>query len=134
MVAKIGGVFREITRGAELFEYVPPRKELTLRRAATAQGGVIVATREDKLAQATNDMIFIDRGSEDQVSSGNLLLISRPRQVSDELLEQAGNLELPDEVLGAAVVVEAKNQTASAIVIKSVDAMYIGDQITLVTE
>jgi hypothetical protein len=132
VVAKISGVFREITRGAELYEYQPPITELVLEGAAAAVEGYLVAAREEKLAQGTNDVIFIDRGLDDQVKTGNLLYISRPRQVSDELLEQAGDLELPDQVLGAAVIIEAKNKTASALVIKSVDAMYIGDNITLV--
>jgi len=134
VIARIGSVFREITRGAELFEYVPPRKEMALQRAASAQEGYIIATRAEKLIQGSNDIIFIDRGSDAQVTSGNLLYISRPRKVSDELIEQAGDMDLPDEVLGAAVVIEAKNQTASALIIKSVDAMYIGDNVTLVTE
>lgn len=133
IVAKIGEVFREITRGAELFEYVPQRKELILQRAASAQQGYIIASRDEKYIQGATDIIFIDRGSDDNLTSGNLFYISRPRNVSDEILKQAGEIELPDEVLGAAVIIEVKNRTASALIIKSVDAMYIGDKVTMVT-
>ncbi len=133
VTAKIDGVFREITRGAELFEYVPPRKDLVLQRAASDQEGLIIAAREGKNAQAANDVIFINRGSDDQLASGNLFYISRPRKVSDVLLEQAGDMELPDEVLGAGVIIETKNRTSSALIIKSVNAMFIGDKVSLVT-
>ncbi|WP_303722972.1 LysM peptidoglycan-binding domain-containing protein [Malonomonas rubra] len=132
VIAKINGALREITRGAELFEYTPDTKEITLQSAATATGGYIIATRDEKLTQGSHDVVFIDRGADDQVASGNLLYISRPRKVSDELLKKAGDLELPDAVLGAAIVIEAKNKTASALIIKSADAMFIGDKITLV--
>jgi len=133
-IAKIGKAYREITRGAELFEYVPHRKELVLKQASGAQHGYLIASQVKKAAQSSNDIIFIDLGSEQQVESGNLLYLSRPRQVSEELLKQAGHLDLPDQVLGAAVVIEAKNRTSSALIIKSAGAMYIGDNITMVNE
>ncbi len=133
VTAKIGRLFREVTRGAELFEYVPPRKDLVLQRATTTDQGYIIASRDDRLSQGTNDIVFIDRGSDDNLTSGNLLYISRPRKASDEIIEQAGEIELPEEVLGAAVIIEVKNRTASALIIKSVDAMYIGDKATMVT-
>jgi len=134
VIAKIGKAYREITRGAELFEYVPHRSELVLKQAAEGLEGVIIATHDKKIIQGANDIIFIDLGKEQQVESGNLLYISRPREVSEELLKQAGDLDLPDEVLGAAVVIEPKNQTSTALIIKSADVMQIGDNITLVNE
>ena len=42
-------------------------------------------------------------------------------------------MELPDEVLGAAVIIEAKNRTSSALIIKSVNAIFIGDNVNMVT-
>ena len=119
-------------RGAELFEYVPPREEMTLQRGQSDLTGFIVASRDEKLTQGTNDVIFIDLGSDDGLLTGNLFYISRPRTVSDEITKQAGEMKLPDAVLGAAVVIEANRKSASAIIIKSVDAMVIGDQITIV--
>jgi LysM repeat protein len=133
VVAKIGTVFREVIRGAEVFEYVPQRKELVLQRAATAHEGYVVASHENKYGQSANDIIFIDLGNENNLASGNLFYISRPRQVSDKILKQAGDLDLPDEVLGAGVIIEVKNKTASALIIKSVNAMFVGDKVTMVT-
>lgn len=133
IIAKIGEVFREITRGAELFPYVAQRKDLVLKRAAAAEEGYIIASRDQRAAQGANDIVFIDLGSDKGLTSGNLFYISRPREVSDEIFKQAGAVELPDEVLGAAVIIEVKDKTASALIIKSVDAMYIGDKATIVT-
>ena len=132
VTAKIGAAYREVVRGAELFEYVPPREELTLQRGQSDLSGYIVASRDEKLTQGTNDVVFIDLGSDDGLLTGNLFYISRPRTVSDEITKQAGEMKLPDAVLGAAVVIEANRKSASAIIIKSVDAMFIGDQITIV--
>lgn len=134
VVAKIGEVYREVTRGAELFEYIPPRKELTLQRGTSDKKGVIVFSRDEKGTFSTNDVIFINLGSNDGVQSGNLLYLSRPRKASDEIIKKAGHVTLPDVVLGAAIVIETKEETASALVIKSVDAAFIGDQVSVVTD
>jgi LysM domain len=134
VVAKIGEVYREVTRGAELFEYIPSRKELTLQRGTSDKRGVIVFARDEKGTFSTNDVIFISLGSNDDVQSGNLIYLSRPRKVSDEIIKKAGHVTLPDAVLGAAVIIETKKETASAIIIKSVDASFIGDQVSVVTD
>ncbi|MEA3543610.1 MAG: LysM peptidoglycan-binding domain-containing protein [Thermodesulfobacteriota bacterium] len=133
VIAKIGAAFREITRGAELFEYIPQRKEMTLQRGTTDQTGYIIAARDRKGTFTTNDIIFIDMGSDDGLVSGNLFYLSRPRKASDEIIKQAGPIQLPDAVLGAAITIETKTKTASAIIIKSVDAAFIGDQISIIT-
>lgn len=134
VTAKIGNIFREIARGAELFEFIPQRKEITLQRGTTDKGGFIIAARDEKDTFSTNDIVFVNLGSDDGLVSGNLFYISRPRQVSDEVIKSAGDIQLPDAVLGAAVTIETKAKTASAIIIKSVDAAFIGDKVSIVTD
>ncbi len=134
VTAKIIIAFREIERGAELFEYVPVQRDITLQRAETPAPGVIVAGRDERNTMSTNDVIFIDRGSNDGVKTGNLFYISRPRQVSKELFKQAGDLVLPDEVLGAAITVDTRPTTATAVIIKSVKEAFPGDQTEMVTD
>ena len=133
VVAKIGGAFREISRGAELYEFAPQESELALQRGTTDQKGYIIASREAKGTFSTNDVIFIDMGSAAGIAKGNLFYISRPRTTSDQVIKKAGAVQLPDAVLGAAIVIETKSNTASAIIIKSVDAAQIGDNISIVT-
>jgi LysM repeat protein len=133
VIAKIGAVFREIHRGAELFEYVPQRKEITLQRGTTDKDGYIIASRDEKGTLSTNDIVFVNLGSDDGLESGNLFYISRPRKVSDGVIKTAGEVQLPDAVLGAAITIETKAKTASAIIIKSVDAAFIGDKVSVVT-
>jgi LysM repeat protein len=133
ITAKVGEVYREVERGADLFEYHPPTREVTLKRGSAELTGVIVATRDGKWSMGANDLVFINLGSDDGLQPGNLCFISRPRQASAEIVKKAGDLVLPDVVLGAAVVIETHAGTASALIIKSVDAMYIGDQVTVVS-
>jgi len=134
VVAKIDRVYREVTRGAELFEFIPHEKDITLKRGIGELKGSLIAARDEKSAFSTGDVIFINLGQADGLEKGNLFYISRPRQVSDEIVQQAGEVQLPDAVLGAAVVIQTRDKTASAIIIKSVDASQIGDNITVVAE
>ena len=134
VVAKIDRAYREITRGAELFEFIPHEKDITLQRGIGELKGYLIAARDEKSAYSTGDVIFINLGKGDGLERGNLFYISRPRQFSDEISRKAGALQLPDAVLGAAVVIEARDKTASAIIFKSVDASHIGDKISVVAE
>lgn len=59
--------------------------------------------------------------------------IARPRKASDEFIKSAGQIQLPDAVLGAAITIETRAKTASAIIIKSVNAAFIGDKVSVVT-
>jgi len=133
VIAKIGDIFGEIMRGAELFEYAPPRKEIALQRGTTDQKGYVVASRSGKGALSFQDVIFVNLGSDDGVADGNLFYISRPRNASAEIIKHTGEMQLPDVVLGAAIAIETKLKTTSALVIKSVASIHIGDNISVVT-
>jgi hypothetical protein len=134
VVARIGEIYREVTRGAELFAYSPAVRDVVLKRGTATRMGHLIASRDEKGTFSTNDVVYIDLGSADGVESGNLLYVSRPRTVSDEIVKKAGHVTLPDQVLGAAVVVEARPNSASAVFIKSVTEAFIGDQVSVVTD
>jgi len=134
VVAKIDEVFREVSRGAELFPYRPQQQEIILQQGQAGRDGFIVAARDEKSTLSTQDIIFIDIGSRDGLTSGNLIYLTRPRQASDEILAQAEGIELPDAVLGAAVTIDVKDNNAAALIIKSATEAHIGDQVSLVSE
>lgn len=133
VTAKIGKVFREVERGAELYDYIPPVQEITLKKSSSEMGGYILATQAEKLTQGQHDIIFIDLGLEDGLNVGNMLYITRPREVTEKGLQKP-DTPLPDDLLGAAVVIESRAQTAAALIVKSVKTIYRGDHILLLPE
>lgn len=134
VTAKIVLVYREITRGAELFTFIPPAQEVTLKQGLRSGEGLIVAARDEKNAFATGDLIFINLGTDDRLTTGNLVYLARPRQLSAEYVEQVGEMILPDAVLGAAVTLETSSNWASALIIKSAEEAHIGDKVHVVME
>jgi hypothetical protein len=129
VVAKIGDVYREIERGAELFEYIEPPREITLKQAQGELAGHIISGQQDKLTQGQNDIVYIDLGLNNGLQVGNILYISRPREATKLAGKEKNSLQLPDDLLGAAVVVEAHNQSAAALIFKSAAEMHVGDQV-----
>lgn len=131
--AVIDYTFREVHRGALLLPYQAPLREVVLKRADRSLDGVIISSGDGKIALGQHDIIHLDLGALDGLEAGNMLYISRQRQASDLGL-QGEQLQLPDMLLGSAVVVETRAHTASALLLKSADAIYRGDRVSTVTE
>jgi hypothetical protein len=62
-----------------------------------------------------------------------MLYIVRDVQLDQKLVE--GRVDkLPQELLGALVILETGNRTATALVVKSIDAIYNGDRLITQTK
>ncbi|ALC15519.1 peptidoglycan-binding protein LysM [Desulfuromonas soudanensis] len=131
--AVIDYTFREVHRGALLLPYQAPLMEIVLKRADRSLDGVVISSGDGKIALGQHDIIHLDLGALDGLQAGNMLYVSRQRQASDLGL-QGDQLQLPDMLLGSAVVLETRAHTASALLLKSADAIYRGDKVTTVTE
>lgn len=131
--AVITDSFREIQRGALLGPWQPPIHEIELKRASHELSGYVIAGGDGKIGLSQFDVIFVDLGAVEGLEAGNLLYISRQR-LATELAYGAEELQLPDVLLGSAVVLETRPHTAAALVLKAADSMYRGDRVTTVTE
>lgn len=132
-VGVITASHREIHRGAILLPPVPELREIALRRATRPLIGTLLAGSNDKVALGQYDIIYFDRGSLDGLQPGNLLSIFRPHRPTDLGL-LTHDKELPDQLLGSAVVVDTRSRTGAALVLKSVVPLQRGDQLATVRE
>ncbi len=136
--AVITSAVKEIERGALLLPSLPDRHEIELRRAAQELSGYILVGRNDNLALAFPDVIHVDLGSEDGLQVGNLLYVTRSRQATEIAQKMRGRwaeaLNLPEVVLGAAVVIDTQPHSAAALIVKSVQTMFRGDRVVTATE
>lgn len=132
--ARIVEVYREIERGAQVFPYVPARKEIALKKGQGPLSGYLISSRLDKLTLGQNDVIYVDLGTASGLQAGNLLYLSRPRAATKLAIDQKNAIQLPDELLGAALVVEVRAQSSAAFIFKSVNEIHVGDQVTVANE
>ncbi len=131
--AVITTAYREIQRGARVIPYHPAARKIALKKATRSLSGTLVASQRDQIVLAQWNVIYIDLGSQDGLEVGNLLNLSRPRKATERAL-QGKEIQLPDTLVGSAVVLKTEAHTASALVLKSVAPIYRGDRVSTVTK
>jgi hypothetical protein len=122
--------FLEIGAGSFLLPYQSRRTEVALKASDKELAGYIVETLTGKQAIASGDIAYLDLGRTQGVEVGNMLYIVRD-VVPDQKYALDKIDKLPVEVLGALVVVGLGEHTSTALVVKSIDAIYRGDRVEL---
>jgi hypothetical protein len=121
--------FKEITAGSYLFPVKKgSRREVLLKKASRELKGYIVESNTGTLIIAAGDIVYIDLGSSHGAEPGNMLYIARDVVLDKQYTE--GRVDrLPQELIGALVILETGRKTATALVVKSIDAIYKGDKL-----
>jgi hypothetical protein len=120
---------QEITPGS----YLQPardnkRREIALKMSTLDLKGYIVDSYSGIGIIATGDIVYIDLGSSHGAVPGNMLYVVR--DVAIDTTATTGYTEkLPQELLGALVILETGKKTSTALVVKSIDAIYKGDRL-----
>jgi len=120
---------QEITSGSYL---LPARdnklREIPLKMTTRDLKGYIVDSYSGIGIIASGDIVYIDLGSRHGAEPGNMLYIVRDVTIDGSSLS-GYTQKLPQELLGALVILETGKTTATAIVVKSIDAIYKGDRL-----
>lgn len=121
--------FKEITPGSYLNPYRNDRRrEVSLKMATRDLKGYIIESYSGTQIIASGDIVYIDLGSAQGAVPGNMLYIVRDVTLDRGITE--GRVDkLPQELLGALVILETGKKTSSALVVKSIDAIYKGDKL-----
>jgi hypothetical protein len=123
---------REILRGAIILPYQDRNSEIVLKQQDKDLSGYVIATHRGNSSIGQFDIIYSDvGGAEDGIEIGNMVYISRARNASISSISDA---KLPDVLVGSGVVVEVTESTATILVLKSVNSIFIGDHVQTVTD
>jgi hypothetical protein len=91
--------------------------------------GVILTTLMDALTLVGEQhWVFIDKGSRDGVEEGNTFTVMHN---GDRVLDESNEKKFPEEIAGTLLVVDVKEHTSSCLVMRSVDALEIGDTVVM---
>jgi len=125
---------REISPGAYLLPYKENRRrEIALKSSRNDLKGYIIESYSGVSIIAAGDIVYIDLGSGQGAEVGNMLYIVRDVMIDQRYVE--GRIDkLPQELLGALVILETGKKTATALVVKSIDTIYKGDRIVSQTK
>lgn len=122
--------YKEISPGSFLMPYRNGNKqrEVTLKMPAHELKGFVIESYSGASILAAGDIVYIDMGSSQGAEPGNMLYIVRDVTLDQQYVQ--GRVEqFPQELLGALVILETGKRTATALIVKSIDAIYRGDRI-----
>lgn len=121
--------YKEISPGAFLLPYTyEKRREVVMKMPIQDLKGVIMESKSGTNTMAAGDFVYIDLGSSHGVIPGNMLYVVR--EVAPDQRHVTGGVErLPQELLGALVILETGKRSSTALLVKSIDAIYKGDRI-----
>jgi len=122
--------FMEIGAGSFLMPYRPAKTEVAQKAASRDLVGYIVETRMGNNTIATGDVVYLDLGKSHGLETGNMLYVVRD-VVPDQRYTMERIDKLPSDVIGAIVVVETGENTSTGLVVKSIEAIYVGDRVEL---
>ena len=124
----------EIGPGAYLLPYKDARRrEISLKNTTNDLKGYVVESYSGASVVAAGDIVYIDLGSSQGAEVGNLLYIVRDVTIDQQYVE--GRVDkLPQELLGALVILETGRKTSTALVVKSIDTIYKGARIVSQTK
>lgn len=127
--AIITNSFKEVEPGDWLFPYQEvKRREISLKLAEKPLKGMIVESYSGHDAVASGDVVYLDLGAKQGVEVGNMFYVVREVAIEKMLVDKVVK-RLPYEVVGALVVVETGNRTSTALVVKSIDAIFKNDRV-----
>ncbi len=126
--------FKEISPGACLQPYKEiHRREISLKNTTTDLKGYIIESLSGISIIAAGDIVYIDLGSSQGAAVGNMLYVVRDMTIDQRYVE--GRIDkLPQELLGALVILDTGKKTSTALVVKSIDTIYKGDRIVSQTK
>jgi hypothetical protein len=129
--AIITNSFLEISPGDILVPYRKNRREVTLKAAKTNLDGYIIETRMGNITTGMEDIVYLDLGQNQGLEVGNMLYVVRDVPMDKTYVQRPAE-PLPQQLLGAVVVVGVAGNTSTALVVKSVETIYLGDKVILI--
>jgi chemotaxis protein MotB len=90
--------------------------------------GYVVDIKEDKVAIAQFDVVYIDRGMRDGIGRGSSFKVIRDGERTP-LFSAGGGVHLPSRIIGELEVITVNDRTATAKVRKSSEPINRGDRI-----
>ena len=131
----IAGAYEPIERG----NYLGPWGDKMVRRVqpkpnrASLQGVILDTQSADVTEIGEHHLVFVDKGKADGVEEGNTFQVLRSGDPYRAEFQRAEyDPDLPDEVVGNLIVVDAKEHASTALVNRSIRELTVGDRVAMV--
>lgn len=126
--AYIEDAYGPISKETFLVPFQPFEKRIVPQPTATDVDAVVIMGMEGLNLLGEHQIIFIDKGADDNLAIGNLVELYRPMPKERDALTNK-MLRIPEKIIGAGIVVDTQPKTASLLIWDSKDVTYVGDKV-----
>jgi hypothetical protein len=128
VTAKINKSFRPVFEGDMIIPLQPVLPQIVPIRTQKKNKGIVLMSAEGEENITEKGFIFIDRGNRHGVIVGDLFSIYQQGSYSADI-PRGEKAKLPLAKVGKAVVVSVQEETSTALVTHSSQAIYAGDKV-----
>lgn len=139
VTAVIDHTFDEIHRGDYLAPYSDKlSRQVAQKPASNSVHGVVLDSLRDLSMLGESMVVFVDKGKRDGIEDGNVLEVTRQADGLAGQLKQPGeagfeDTRLPITLMGRLMVIDAKENTSTCLVLQSIREFIPGDKWNTVT-
>ncbi len=118
----------------KLMPYKKRSEEIVLHAGTEPKRGNIILAKGHVRLIADRQIVFIDLGGNDEIEAGNRFQVFRQPQAEDLLADDESKIVLKIQPIGELLVLAVEQETAAALVTKSLNEFMPGEKIRLMTE
>lgn len=126
--AKIIEAYDAIAKETFLVPFQPFEKRIVPQPTEGELDAVVVMGTEGLSILGEHQVVYIDKGADDNLAIGNIVEFYRPMPKERDVLTNK-MLRIPDKIVGAGIVVDTQPKTASLLIWDSKDVTYVGDRV-----
>lgn len=124
---KIVKAYDAIERGFFIREYVKTENNIKIVESSSDVNATILTGYDPTNFYGPSFTVYIDKGTKDGIDKGIMLSVYRRGDGLDELDKKVKVSQLPQEMIGEVVIMQAYEETSVAIITKSLTGLEAGD-------
>ncbi len=124
---KIEVAYKEVGPDAFLIPYEEPISKIKVIIATEDIQALVISTFDNMYETGLREILYIDKGTDDGLQVGNMLVFYRKRSIVKDPLNKKLEIILPEYVLGQGIIVKTKESSSSVFIVESTDTVHLGD-------
>jgi hypothetical protein len=133
-IAIVRSSYESIEPKDKLLPYKKRNEEIAIRDGTEPKKGSIILSRGQTRLIADKQVVFIDLGDNDEIKAGNRFEVFRQPEAVDLLAGDESKIMLKVQPIGEILVLAVEQETAAALVTRSLNEFEPGEKIRLITE